>query len=209
MGGPGEREDKEMTEAISSFEAWLTFAVGSSETEPGGEEGGYYDDPSGGPTWRGIELSEWRDHRCDQTLTGGDMRDLLRRSEIGDIAEAGYWTPMRCSDMPKGVDVMMQDHGFNAGRFGAAILLQKILGVTADGRIGPLTLLALRGADEPKEIILQLQKSMETDYRDKREFAQDGDDWLGRLGRRTSLAIKLAAAASIDPIGALETTGQS
>ena len=196
-----------MAEAVSSFETWLTFAVGSSETEPGGEEGGYYDDPSGGPTWRGIELSEWRDHRNDQTLTGADMRKLLHRSEIGFIAAAGYWLPMRCCDMPDGVDIMMQDHGFNAGRFGAAYILQEILGVTRDGRIGPLTLLALSARD-PKEIILQLQKSMETDYRSKREFAQDGADWLGRLGRCTSLAIKLAAAASIEPIGDVsQTTG--
>jgi hypothetical protein len=47
---------------------------------------------------------------------------------------------------------------------------------------------------------------MEADYRSDRKFPEDGNGWLARLNICTALAIKLAAAASIAPIGAVSQT---
>jgi lysozyme family protein len=194
--------------AASSFDPWCEFAFGVSETSPGGKEGGFNaDDPSReNPTWRGIELSEWRDWRHDQTLTADDMRDLLRLSEIKEISHENYWNVVNGDGLPAGVDVLLSDHALNAGPETTAILLQRMLDVRVDGKIGPITLLALRGFGTPGQSIIKIRNKMEADYRSDRKFPEDGNGWLARLNICTALAIKLAAAASIAPIGAVSQT---
>ncbi len=185
--------------AASSFDAWVTFAIGPSETDPGGEEGGFNarDPSAANPTWRGIELREWRNWRRDQSLTAQNMRDLLHRSEIGQIARAGYWAIVNGDRLPAGLDVLVNDHGFNAGPETSARLLQRMLGFIGrdvDGVIGPMTLLATKGAGPVVQTIARLRNVMEADYRADKKFPIDGKDWIGRLDRCAALATHLATA---------------
>ncbi len=111
-------------------------------------EGGNDDDPAdhGGRTSRGItqrEYDAWRREKGHSTL------DVWKapQSDIEAIYHDEYWEPY-CDDMPVGLDYLFFNTRVLAGPHRAAILLQQALGLTADGRIGPLTREAYRSADD-------------------------------------------------------------
>lgn len=126
------------------------------------DEGGNDDDPSdhGGRTSRGITQNEYDAWR---QLKGQPTQDVWTASqdEITTIYHDEYWEPY-CDEFPVGADYLYFDMAVNAGPHRAAVLLQRALGVADDGRIGPITKLAVSKAD-PKQLI--------TDYTDsKRAF---------------------------------------
>ena len=101
-------------------------------------EGGNDDDPAdhGGRTSRGIiqrEYDAWRQGRSLPTRDVWTATD----DEIASIYHDEYWAPF-CDDMPTGVDYLYFDMAVNAGPHRAAVMLQRALGLTDDGRIGPV-----------------------------------------------------------------------
>lgn len=54
----------------------------------------------------------------------------------------GYWSTLRCDDLPAGLDLMVCDHGYNRGPYPSARVLQRLCGVDADGWIGNQTIAA-------------------------------------------------------------------
>jgi lysozyme family protein len=101
-------------------------------------EGGYANDPRdpGGETNWGISK------RSYPTL---DIRALTREQAL-DIYRRDFWEPLKCDEMPYGLAVQVFDHGFNAGRSSGARLLQRTLGLTEDGVLGPITLAAAKAS---------------------------------------------------------------
>lgn len=102
-------------------------------------EGGNDDDPEdhGGRTSRGItqrEYDAWR------RAEGQPQLDVWRapQADIEAIYHDEYWEPY-CDQMPIGLDYCLFNTRVLAGPHAAAVLLQRALGVTADGRIGPIT----------------------------------------------------------------------
>lgn len=102
-------------------------------------EGGNDDDPEdhGGRTSRGItqrEYDAWRRSRHQPTL------DVWQapQSDVEAIYHEEYWNPY-CDLMPLGLDYCLFNTNVLAGPHRGAVLIQRALGVTDDGRIGPLT----------------------------------------------------------------------
>lgn len=102
-------------------------------------EGGNDDDPAdhGGRTSRGVtqrEYDAWRRGRGEPIL------DVWKapQSDVETIYHDEYWAPWG-DLMPIGVDYLYFNTAVLAGPHRAAVLLQQALGVTADGRIGPIT----------------------------------------------------------------------
>lgn len=127
-------------------------------------EGGNDDDPTdhGGRTSRGItqrEYDAWRRERKEPTL------DVWRapQSDIETIYHDEYWMPT-CDLLPLGMDYMFFDMSVNAGPTRAALLLQRALVVTPDGRIGPLTREAIAKAN-PEMLIASYTNVKEQFYR--------------------------------------------
>jgi lysozyme family protein len=100
---------------MTDFDAWLTFAVGSDETQPGGEEGGWNgDDPSpSNPTWRGIEYDEACAFLNMPGMAADTFRSLVTRTCIGEIAKARYWARFHVDLLPSGPNVLYADGCFN------------------------------------------------------------------------------------------------
>ena len=118
-------------------------------------EGGYTNDAedSGGPTNYGIthiDLAAWRG--CP--VTANDVRKM-KLSEAKAIYRAKYWDAVKGDDLPKGVDYAVFDFGVNSGISRSAKYVQRIVGVAADGIIGPVTLAAIQKYD-PALLINQL-----------------------------------------------------
>lgn len=115
-------------------------------------EGGYTNDAAdpGGPTNWGITIFDARMYwKAD--ASAADVRQMPL-SVAKEIYRSKYWDALRCDEMPPGVDYCVFDYGVNSGISRSAKVLQRLLGVMVDGKIGNETLEALMEAD-PKKII--------------------------------------------------------
>src|SRR4029450_10024608 len=79
-------------------------------------EGGNDDDPRdpGGRTSRGILQREWDAWRRTRP---GLPADVWRapQDQVEAIYRQNYWNPLRCDDLPAGVDYAGFDYGVNSG----------------------------------------------------------------------------------------------
>jgi hypothetical protein len=157
------------------------------------QEGGFVnhaDDP-GGATSFGITLRTLSVFR-DREATVDDVRNLTRE-EAREIYRANFWVPMRCADLPAGVDLMVFDFGVNAGPRRALRMLQKVVGVTQDGSIGPITLAAVN-ARRAADIVNDFSRERLDYYRSLENFASFGRGWTNRTEAVREAALRLAIA---------------
>ena len=105
------------------------------------QEGGLFDDPKVGITNLGLTLDDLR--RVEGAgVTADDVR-ALTPDTAAPIVRLLYWTPLNGSRLLPGVGLSVVDHGYNRGIRTSARILQRIVGVPADGWIGPQTLTAI------------------------------------------------------------------
>ena len=101
-----------------------------------------------------------------------------------------YWLRCRCEDLPTGVDLQVFDIAVNSGSGRAGKILQRVVGVTIDGGIGPQTLAAVAEM-EPSDIIRALGVERELFYRDLKTFDTFGKGWLNRNKHTTDTALEM------------------
>lgn len=140
----------------SNFPASLRFVLVS--------EGGNDDDPldHGGRTSRGITQREYDAWRTEKGLPILDVWQASQ-SDVTTIYHDEYWAPY-CDLMPTGIDYIYFNNAVLDGPHRATVLLQQALGVTADGRIGPITRQAILNAHAAATII-KLSDASEAFYR--------------------------------------------
>jgi len=143
-------------------------------------EGGYVhhkDDP-GGMTNLGVTKRVWEDW-TGKPATESDMRGLTI-DLVAPLYKKRYWDAIRGDDLPAGVDLCVFDCAVNAGVGRAARFLQQVVGVTADGAIGPKTLEAVTAI--PADLIVQQFCVLrEAHYKSLPTFATFGKGWMRRL----------------------------
>lgn len=103
------------------------------------KEGGYVNDPhdAGGETNMGISKRAFPDI---------DIKNL--DIELASaIYKKYYWNQVKADQLPDGLDLVLFDGAVNSGPTQSVKWLQKALGIKEDGVIGPITLVALQGAD--------------------------------------------------------------
>jgi lysozyme family protein len=120
-----------------------------------GFEGGFTDDPndSGGKTKYGISKKAYPDEDI-VNLTLSRAKELYKRD---------YWDKCRCDQLPDGTDIVVFDTAVNMGVGYAAKTLQKAVGATADGKIGPQTL-SLVNYSNPQELLANYMTSRMLKY---------------------------------------------
>jgi lysozyme family protein len=154
-------------------------------------EGGNDDDPAdhGGRTSRGITQREYDAWRREKGLS---QLDVWRAPETDIIAiyHDEYWNPY-CDSLPVGVDYLYFDMGVNAGPARATILLQSALGVTADGRIGPITREAIAKANA-KTLVASFSSEKEAFYRSLHQ-PKFLNGWLNRVAFTKRNALGMVA----------------
>ena len=154
-------------------------------------EGGYVNHPKdpGGETNLGVTkrvYEEW----------GGtkDMKDLTVE-DVAPIYKKNYWDRVRGDDLPSGLDLCIFDFAVNAGPGRAAKMIQKMIGVTVDGGIGPNTLKALGYYEEEvggvAEVIVEYQKQRQAYYESLSTFDTFGRGWTRRVDETTVTATEM------------------
>jgi len=143
-------------------------------------EGGYVDHPSdpGGATNLGVTigtLSDW----FGRPATKADVKALTVK-DVSPIYRRRYWDAVRGDDLPAGLDYAAFDFAVNSGPSRAIKMLQAILSVEQDGRIGPLTMSAIK-AHNPLNLIDRLCKARMTFLRALPTFKTFGKGWTRRV----------------------------
>jgi len=110
-------------------------------------EGGFTNDPldRGGPTKYGItarDLGRWR--QLGRDATAAEVQ-ALSTTEAGDIYSAWYVEPF-AAIADERLRAQLVDFGITSGVGTAAAALQRLLGVRADGQVGPITVAAAAAA---------------------------------------------------------------
>lgn len=108
-------------------------------------EGGYVNDPRdpGGETNFGISKRSYPKE---------NIKGLTREAAIA-IYKRDYWDKPGCDKLPPKLAVALFDCAVNQGAGIAPRLLQRALGVAADGIIGPKTAAAAAKADQDDAVI--------------------------------------------------------
>lgn len=102
-------------------------------------EGAYVNDPHdpGGETNMGISKKSFPDI---------DIKNLTKELASA-IYKKYYWDKVQGDYLPSGIDLVLFDGAVLFGPKQSTLWLQRAIGVTADGVLGPKTIMALKGAD--------------------------------------------------------------
>ena len=153
-------------------------------------EGGYVNHPKdpGGETNLGLTkrvYEEWGGEK--------DMKDL-EVEDVEPIYKENYWDKVKGDDLPSGLDLCVFDFGVNAGPGRAAKFLQKMIGTTVDGGIGPNTLKAVNSYVDENGLetsIENYQAARQEYYESLSTFDTFGRGWTRRVEETTESAKEL------------------
>jgi lysozyme family protein len=120
-----------------------------------------------------------------------EMR-ALTLATVARLYKRQYWDAVKGDELPTGLDYLMFDFAVNAGAGRAIRTMQKALGTTPDGVIGPKTMAAIKAAD-PKDLIAKFSMERELFYKALPTFATFGRGWLRRVDESKSQAMTLLA----------------
>lgn len=124
-------------------------------------EGGYVDNPAdpGGATNYGISLRFLKgqgldigDIDGDGDIDADDIRKLTAK-DAADIMKREFWDVFPLDNVKPLCSMVLYDTAVNMGAGYARKLLQKALGVPADGKWGPITRSVLRTCDDRKTAV--------------------------------------------------------
>ena len=159
-------------------------------------EGGFVDHPDdpGGMTNKGITLntySRWLSEVMDVDAELGEetMRNIPD-AHVEQIYRQEYWNKVGGDELPSGVDHAVFDWGVNSGTGRSARALQRIVGVTADGGIGPITMSAVRKMDAA-EIVEAMHTRRQAFYERLSTFETFGKGWTRRNDETKEQALSL------------------
>lgn len=157
-------------------------------------EGGYVNDPHdpGGCTNMGITIGTYRRH-LNPDGTCQNVRDLSW-AEAEAIYRAAYWDLVRGDDLPPGLDLLVFDHGVNAGVETAVKMLQRLVGAIADGQVGAVTL-ARVDREQTADLIRRYTTARISYYRSLKTWRRYGKGWTRRARAAELRALALAVQA--------------
>lgn len=147
-------------------------------------EGGFsnHKDDPGGVTNLGVTkrvYEEWVGHPVSV-----DIMRRLNTDSVKALYKTRYWNALQCDELPIGLDLCMFDFGVNAGVGRSARYLQRLVGATADGVIGPKTLSLVQQlvkSDGPSAAIVKFQDMRRDYYKQLPTFKTFGKGWLRRV----------------------------
>ncbi|KKN77945.1 hypothetical protein LCGC14_0355100 [marine sediment metagenome] len=142
-------------------------------------EGGLVDDPKdpGGITNHGISLRFLKG--VVPYATPVTVQDLSRETAI-ELYWEHFWETCKCQSLPAVLGFAVFDCAVNQGPRTARKLLQRALGVTADGYFGPVTLAAVHDC-EPPAVLTDFLARRAKRYAETANFQRYGRGWFRRL----------------------------
>lgn len=143
-------------------------------------EGGFIAHPKdpGGSTNFGIS---------QKSYPNLDIKNLTK-SEAIKIYLRDYWLPLRLDELPEVLRLCLFDCAINQGTNVAIKFLQASVGTVVDGKIGPMTINAVKSKDATK-ILINILKGRQTHYTKLSTWDTFGKGWSKRLLHITILSL--------------------
>ena len=152
-------------------------------------EGGYVNHPKdpGGETNLGVTKRVYEEFGGEK-----EMKDLTKE-DVEPIYKKNYWDRVKGDDLPEGLDLCIFDFAVNAGPGRAAKFIQRLVGTTIDGGIGPNTLKCIDdyvNKSSVAETIEKYQSMRQEYYEGLSTFETFGRGWTRRVDEVTQEATK-------------------
>jgi len=155
-------------------------------------EGNFSNQPKdpGGMTNLGVTQRVWEEW-VGHPVSEKEMR-ALTPAIVAPMYKKKYWDKVHGDDLPSGVDLAVFDFAVNSGPGRAAKMLQKVLGVTEDGAIGPQTLVKAVSIDSSK-LIADYNAARLAFLQALPTWATFGNGWGRRVAEVTTEATNMTA----------------
>jgi lysozyme family protein len=155
-------------------------------------EGGFVNHPKdpGGMTNLGVTKrvwEEWVGKKVDEKT----MRSLTPEL-VAPMYRKKYWDAVKGDELPEGLDYLMFDFAVNSGPVRAIRTMQRAMGLTTDGIIGPKTLGVLKDSNR-EELVARFSDEKEAFYRALPTFSTFGKGWLRRVAETKTHANNMLA----------------
>ena len=153
-------------------------------------EGGFVNHPKdpGGMTNLGVTKAVY-DKWIGRESTEAEMR-ALTQDDVAPIYKKNYWDRIKADDLPSGVDWSCFDWCVNSGSGRPAKAIQRIVGATADGAIGPMTLKSI-ASQEPKMLVEKMYDQRQEFYENLKTFDTFGRGWTRRNKETKETALEM------------------
>jgi lysozyme family protein len=155
-------------------------------------EGGFGNHPKdpGGMTNLGVTAQTWSEWVGHFPMEA-EMR-ALTPEDVAPLYKKRFWDKVRGDDLPAGVDYVVFDIAVNSGTGRAAKMLQQIVGVTADGSIGPATINAVLTCNVSSEDLVNKLCDKRLDFwKSLSTFDTFGKGWTNRGNHVREEALKM------------------
>lgn len=143
----------------------------------------------GGMTNLGVTKATYEQF-VGHTVDEATMRGLTPET-VAPLYKKMFWDVCHCEDMPDGLDYALFDFAVNSGGGRAVKTMQKCVGVTADGAIGPATMQAVLRLD-PKELIRELCAARLAFLQSLNTWQYFGKGWGNRVAHVEKTALEMA-----------------
>lgn len=155
-------------------------------------EGGFVNHPAdpGGMTNLGVTAKTWSDW-IGHFPTEAEMR-ALTPEKVAPLYKKMYWDKIHGDELPAGVDYVTFDIAVNSGSGRAAKMLQQVVGVPADGSIGPATVKAVLTCNVSSEDLVNKLCDKRLDFwKSLPTFGTFGKGWTNRGNQVREEALKM------------------
>ena len=149
----------------------------------------------GGPTKYGItcfDLAEYLDQSMNSMAAWAPKVAAMDLATAEIIYDEKYATACRFDDLVAGADCAVFDFGVNSGPSRAIKYAQWVVGTTADGILGPITLAAINGSD-PVSFINDLCAERLAFLRRLGIWSTFGSGWTNRVNDLRAYCLGLAS----------------
>lgn len=145
------------------------------------------DDP-GGATMNGVTLNTFRSF-YGASKTVSDLKKITD-AQWTEIFKKGFWDKCKADEIKsQSVANMIVDWCYNAGAGNVIPRVQRLVGTTADGKVGPKTIAAIN-AKTPRILLEQLRQTREQYYRTRATAWKYLNGWLNRTNSITYGSLK-------------------
>jgi lysozyme family protein len=148
------------------------------------DEGEYSNDPNdpGGPTRLGITYIDLARHRGIPKKDAWRLVKGMDEAECKEIYKKYYWDLNLCDELPASIDYFIFDSSLHSGYETAAKWLQRSVGASPDGKIGPKTLAAVNDV-APVALLGQLVKRRRDYLKSLKLWRTYSRGWTNRVNK--------------------------
>ncbi|MCK8787094.1 hypothetical protein M0638_22215 [Roseomonas sp. NAR14] len=148
-------------------------------------------DPGGMTAW-GVIAATWASYHGKPLAWATKARmQKITREDVRPIYRQEYWDRWRCDELPAGIDLVVAD--MSCGNMvQAPIILQRLLGVAQDGKIGPITVAKAHAVRDVAGFLDRYETGRIAFYRTLSTWPIYGGGWSRRAREATALGKRLA-----------------